>query len=225
METIGTLYQEGLQIQGKKPKPGNYIDFPNKQIIYTWAQRCMKFLKESDYIEERISQFAAASKKLGVKEMIGVLDTYCRHQEELANASPIIKFLGYHHVSFDMCDDRPDIVLPSRSKRDIGIEVTDYVHGTNIADYKKELMEKGYTYREETDVDYNLLYSRIENKEKKLNDYKADERNKTIRKYILVINVPSAEIINIDKCAFITWLKTQYDNIYIVDVERFIQIR
>ena len=67
METIGTLYQEGLQIQGKRPKSGNYIDFPDKQIIYAWAQRCLKFLKGSDYVDERISQLEEASKKLGVK--------------------------------------------------------------------------------------------------------------------------------------------------------------
>ena len=157
--------------------------------------------------------------------MIGVLDAYCRHQEELANASPIIKKLGYRQVKFNMCDDRPDIVLPSRTIRYIGIEVTDYVHGDIIATYKKELIEKGFANREETNIDYNLLFSRIEDKEKKLNDYKADERNRTIRNYILVINVPSAELIDIDKCAFLTGLKAQYDNIYLVDVERYIQIR
>jgi len=225
METIGTLYQEGLQIQKRIPKSGNYKDLSDKQIIYVWAQRCLKFLKESYYIDERISQFEEASKKLGVKEMIAVLDAYCRHQEELANASPIIKLLGYRQVKFDMCDDRPDIVLPSRTIRDIGIEVTDYVHGDIIATYKKELIEKGFANREETNIDYNLLFSRIGDKEKKLNDYKAESRNKTIKKYILVINIPSAEIIDIDKCKFLTEMNTQYDRIFLIDVERSIQIK
>ena len=48
-----------------------------------------------------------------------------KHIDELGKASRIIKELGYQPDE-SMCDDRPDIVLPSKSDRLIGIEVVTY---------------------------------------------------------------------------------------------------
>ena len=48
-----------------------------------------------------------------------------KHIEELGKASRIIKELGYEPDEL-MCDDRPDIVLPSKTNRKIGIEVVNY---------------------------------------------------------------------------------------------------
>lgn len=48
-----------------------------------------------------------------------------RHRDELWKASRIISELGF--VPDDsMCDDRPDIVLPSSKNRQIGLEVVQY---------------------------------------------------------------------------------------------------
>lgn len=48
-----------------------------------------------------------------------------RHRDELYKASQVIKDLGYI-LNDAMCDDRPDIVLPSIKDRTIGIEVVTY---------------------------------------------------------------------------------------------------
>ena len=48
-----------------------------------------------------------------------------KHIDELGKASRIIKELGYEPDE-SMCDDRPDIVLPSKRDRRIGIEVVTY---------------------------------------------------------------------------------------------------
>lgn len=48
-----------------------------------------------------------------------------KHRDELFKASPVIKELGY--IPDDsMCDDKPDIILPSINDRKIGIEVVSY---------------------------------------------------------------------------------------------------
>ena len=48
-----------------------------------------------------------------------------KHIDELGKASRIIRELGYEPDE-SMCDDRPDIVLPSKTDRQIGIEVVTY---------------------------------------------------------------------------------------------------
>ena len=48
-----------------------------------------------------------------------------KHIDELGKASRIIKELGYEPDE-SMCDDRPDIVLPSKTDWQIGIEVVTY---------------------------------------------------------------------------------------------------
>jgi hypothetical protein len=176
------------------------------------------------YLEDVITRFENASENLGVNEMMGLIKEFCKHQEELVVASPIIRLLGYDQISFEMCDDGPDIVLPSRKVRLKGIEVTNYLHGDNIIEEKNDLYNQGYTIREETDIDYNLLSNRILDKEIKLSDYKANKKNKTIKEYILVINVPSAELIDIKRCVLPKDFKSHYDKIYIVAVERYKQI-
>lgn len=225
MDTIGQLWQEGNQIRRNKPRTGNYNELQDKGKIVSWSERCLSFLKGRDYIEEEIFKFQRASETLGVNEMMGVLNGFVKHQEELVVASPIIKLFGYNQTCFEMCDDSPDIVLPSRKVRQKGIEVTDYLHGNNIIEEINDLQNQGYTIREETDIDYNLLYSRILDKEIKLNNYKTDKKNKAIKEYILVINVPSAELIDINRCVLPTDFKNHYDKIYIVDVERYKQIK
>ena len=51
--------------------------------------------------------------------------TDIKHIDELGKASRIIKELGYAPDE-SMCADRPDIVLPSKTDRQIGIEVVTY---------------------------------------------------------------------------------------------------
>ena len=48
-----------------------------------------------------------------------------KHRDELGKASRVISELGYM-PNESMCDDRPDIVLPSKTDRRIGIEVVTY---------------------------------------------------------------------------------------------------
>lgn len=48
-----------------------------------------------------------------------------KHRDELGKAFRIIRELGYEPDEL-MCDDRPDIVLPSKTDRQIGIEVVTY---------------------------------------------------------------------------------------------------
>lgn len=48
-----------------------------------------------------------------------------RHRDELFKASRVIRELGYKPDDA-MCDDRPDILLPSKNNRTIGIEVVTY---------------------------------------------------------------------------------------------------
>lgn len=223
METIGTLWQEGQQIKRNKPKSGNYNEILDKQKIYDWSKRCIVFFKNNLYIEDSIRKFEQASANFGVSQMLRILEEYIRHQEELVSASPIIKMLGFNKACFEMCDDKPDIVLPSRTKRLIGIEITKYVHIDDARDYAE--MKLGYRIKEETDIDYDLLFNIIADKEKKLEKYKIDERNNTIKKYILVINVSLAELINLDNYKSFGKIETQYDNIYIVDVNKIIQIK
>lgn len=48
-----------------------------------------------------------------------------KHRDELFKASSVIKALGYRPNDL-MCDDRPDIILPSTNDRKIGIEVVTF---------------------------------------------------------------------------------------------------
>jgi len=54
-----------------------------------------------------------------------MIKTEIKHIDELDKASRIIKELGYEPDE-TMCDDRPDICLPSKDNRLIGIEVVAY---------------------------------------------------------------------------------------------------
>ena len=225
MDTIGQLWQEGNQIRRNKPRSGNYNEVLDKERIVSWSKRCLSFLMEMNYIEDEIVKFQRASENIGVNEMMGILNGFFKHQEELVIASPIIRLLDYDQISFEMCDDSPDIVLPSRKVRQKGIEITHYLHDDNIIEEKKDLFGQGYSIIEETDIDYNLFLKRIQDKEIKLNAYKTDIRNKTIKEYTLVINVHSAEMIDIKKCVLPESVESHYDKIYIVDVEQYRQIK
>ena len=48
-----------------------------------------------------------------------------KHRDELGKASRIISELGYMPIEA-MCSDKPDICLPSKDERQIGIEVVAY---------------------------------------------------------------------------------------------------
>ncbi len=50
---------------------------------------------------------------------------YAKHIDELGNASRVISELGYKPEE-SMCSDKPDICLPSKDNRQIGIEVVKY---------------------------------------------------------------------------------------------------
>ena len=72
--------------------------------------------------------------------------TYIKHIDELGKASHVIKELGFEPDEL-MCDDRPDIVLPSRTDRLIGIEVVAY---------------STHRYEESEDVLYKIFNEYIE---------------------------------------------------------------
>lgn len=62
-----------------------------------------------------------------------------KHRDELSKASHIIRELGYE-PNISMYDDRPDIVLPSKTDRRIGIGVVTY-----STHRKSNQVEKGVT--------------------------------------------------------------------------------
>ena len=72
--------------------------------------------------------------------------TGIKHIDELGKASRIIRELGYEPDE-SMCDDRPDIVLPSKTDRKIGIEVVAY---------------STHRYEESEDVLYKIFNEYIE---------------------------------------------------------------
>ena len=72
--------------------------------------------------------------------------TDIKHIDELGKASRIIRELGYEPDE-SMCDDRPDIVLPSKTDRQIGIEVVAY---------------STHRYEESEDVLYKVFNEYIE---------------------------------------------------------------
>ena len=69
-----------------------------------------------------------------------------KHIDELGKSSRIIRELGYKPDE-SMCDDRPDIVLPSKTDRKIGIEVVAY---------------STHRYEESEDVLYKIFNEYIE---------------------------------------------------------------
>ena len=80
--------------------------------------------------------------------------TDIKHIDEPGKASRIIKELGYKPNEW-MCDDRPDIVLPSVTDRQIGIEVVTY---------------STRRYEESENVLYKLLNEYIEERLDKRSD-------------------------------------------------------
>lgn len=80
--------------------------------------------------------------------------TDIKHIDELGKASRIIKELGYEPDE-SMCDDRPDIVLPSKTDRRIGIEVVTY---------------STHRYEESENVLYKIFNEYIEERLDKLSD-------------------------------------------------------
>lgn len=75
-----------------------------------------------------------------------MIKTDIKHIDELGKASRIIRELGYE-LDESMCDDRPDIVLPSKIERRIGIEVVAY---------------STHRYEESEDVLYKIFNEYIE---------------------------------------------------------------
>lgn len=55
------------------------------------------------------------------------IDISSKHHKELVSISSLLCQYGYDE-SVDMCSDKPDICLPSKSNRQIGIEVTEYTY-------------------------------------------------------------------------------------------------
>lgn len=80
--------------------------------------------------------------------------TDIKHIDELGKASRIIKELGYEPDE-SMCDDRPDIVLPSKTDRRIGIEVVTY---------------STHRYEESENVLYKIFNEYIKERLDKLSD-------------------------------------------------------
>ena len=56
-----------------------------------------------------------------------IKDLSPRQHKELVSISPLLCQCGYIE-SADMCSDKPDICLPSKTNRQIGIEVTEYTY-------------------------------------------------------------------------------------------------
>ena len=56
-----------------------------------------------------------------------IKDLSPKQHKELVSISPLLCQYGYIE-SADMCSDKPDICLPSKNNRQIGIEVTEYTY-------------------------------------------------------------------------------------------------
>ena len=80
--------------------------------------------------------------------------TDLKHIDELGKAFRIIREQGYEPDE-SMCDDRPDIVLPSKTDRQIGIEVVTY---------------STHRYEESENVLYKIFNEYIEERLDKLSD-------------------------------------------------------
>ena len=93
--------------------------------------------------------------------------TDIKHIDELGKASRIIRELGYEPNEL-MCDDRPDIVLPSKSDRQIGIEVVTYsTHRYEESEnllYKlfNEYIEERLDKRSETRYEIGVMFTNLQ---------------------------------------------------------------
>ena len=93
--------------------------------------------------------------------------TDIKHIDELGKASRIIKELGYEPDE-SMCDDRPDLVLPSKTDRQIGIEVVTYStrryeESENVL-YKifNEYIEERLDKRSETRYEIGVIFTSLQ---------------------------------------------------------------
>lgn len=93
--------------------------------------------------------------------------TDLKQVDELSKASRIIKELGYEPDK-SMCDDRPDIVLPSKKDRQIGIEVVAYSthryeESENVL-YKmfNEYIEERLDKRSETRYEIGVMFTGLQ---------------------------------------------------------------
>ena len=219
---IAELIWEGEKIMKTKPKLGNSKDIPDKDRYNLWRDNCVTFLKSNNYIEESIILFEASAQRFGINKMLGILKSFMKHRDELAKSSIVIKSFGYE-PNYEMCSDKPDIVLPSKSNRQIGIEVTQYLH--------KSIAEHFYTHLTEAWVsvgnrlDEALLLKLIEDKEGKLKEYKKDPCNQSIKEYILLIDISYLDSFNIYQVGMPIGYNTQYNRIYLVEDNRFSRIK
>ena len=90
-----------------------------------------------------------------------------KHRNELGKASRIIRELGYEPDE-SMCDDRPDIVLPSKTDRRIGIEVVTYStrryeESENVL-YKifNEYIEERLDKRSDTRYEIGVMFTNLQ---------------------------------------------------------------
>lgn len=90
-----------------------------------------------------------------------------KHKDELGKASRIIKELGYEPDK-SMCEDRPDIVLPSTTDRQIGIEVVTYSthryeESENVL-YKifNEYIEERLDKRSDTRYEIGVMFTNLQ---------------------------------------------------------------
>lgn len=93
--------------------------------------------------------------------------TDLKHIDELGKASRIIREFGYVPDE-SMCDDRPDIVLPSKTDRQIGIEVVTYSthryeESENVL-YKifNEYIEERLDKRSETRYEIGVMFTNLQ---------------------------------------------------------------
>ena len=93
--------------------------------------------------------------------------TDIKHIDELGKASRIIKELGYEPDE-SMCDDRPDLVLPLKTDRQIGIEVVTYStrryeESENVL-YKifNEYIEERLDKRSETRYEIGVIFTSLQ---------------------------------------------------------------
>ena len=63
-----------------------------------------------------------------------IKDLSPKQHKELVSISSLLCQYGYNE-SADMCSDKPDICLPSKNNRQIGIEITEYTYPKDEKDF------------------------------------------------------------------------------------------
>ncbi len=125
--------------------------------------------------------------------------TDIKHIDELGKASRIIRELGYE-LDESMCDDRPDIVWPSKTDRQIGIEVVTY---------------SSHRYEESENVLYKMFNEYIEVRLDKRSDTRLEIG--VMSEYYLVVFFPINEHAELRGYTLSETFKIAYDRIYLVD--------